>query len=168
MILGTLNSTPNSTFRVEFFSNTHPDTSGYGEGEQYLGFANVRRTPAATQASFSLQIWRFPPRTASRQPRPTRPGIHRNSPRPKVSSATDYVIGTSGSDTIVIDPGTLAGTLKATVNGVTQDNIEVSMVLGLGGNDTIIINASLNAGSRWMVGMAATATPSTWATCLGP
>ena len=40
-ITGTFNSTANSYFRIEFFSNTAADGSGYGEGQTYLGFANV-------------------------------------------------------------------------------------------------------------------------------
>ena len=54
-IQGTLNSTPNSTFRVEFFSNTTVDPSGYGEGEHYLGFANVT-TDASGNASFNITL----------------------------------------------------------------------------------------------------------------
>lgn len=41
VILGTLNSTANSYFRVEFFASTTADGSGNGEGERYLGFANI-------------------------------------------------------------------------------------------------------------------------------
>ena len=40
-ISGTLNSTANSYFRIEFFTNTSPDGTGYGEGQTYLGFVNV-------------------------------------------------------------------------------------------------------------------------------
>ena len=54
-IQGTLNSTPNSTFRVEFFSNTTVDPSGYGEGEHYLGFKNVT-TDANGNASFNVTL----------------------------------------------------------------------------------------------------------------
>jgi|GEM_PF-1201914 len=32
---------PAGDYRVEFFSNSSPDASGYGEGETYLGFANI-------------------------------------------------------------------------------------------------------------------------------
>ncbi|MCA9425308.1 MAG: right-handed parallel beta-helix repeat-containing protein, partial [Candidatus Omnitrophica bacterium] len=38
---GTLNSTPSTDFRIEFFSNTTPDLSGFGEGEEYLGSVDV-------------------------------------------------------------------------------------------------------------------------------
>jgi hypothetical protein len=40
-IEGTLNSTANTEFRLEFFSNTACDPSGYGEGETFLGSTNV-------------------------------------------------------------------------------------------------------------------------------
>ncbi|MBZ0295783.1 MAG: right-handed parallel beta-helix repeat-containing protein, partial [Anaerolineae bacterium] len=40
-LLGTLNSAANTQFRIEFFANNACDASGYGEGETYLGFAEV-------------------------------------------------------------------------------------------------------------------------------
>ena len=50
-IVGTLNSTPNTTFSVEFFSNTACDPSGYGEGETFIGSAPVATGPTG-DASF--------------------------------------------------------------------------------------------------------------------
>src|SRR5207253_954650 len=41
MIGGTLNSVPYNLFRIEFFTSTNVDPSGYGEGEQFLGFTTV-------------------------------------------------------------------------------------------------------------------------------
>jgi len=41
VITGTLNSTASTTFRLEFFSNTAADSTGFGEGQTYLGFATV-------------------------------------------------------------------------------------------------------------------------------
>ncbi len=38
---GTLNSTASTQFRIEFFASTAQDGTGYGEGQRYLGFANV-------------------------------------------------------------------------------------------------------------------------------
>ena len=43
-IQGTLNSTANTTFRIEFFSNTSCDPSGNGEGQNFLGFTSVTTT----------------------------------------------------------------------------------------------------------------------------
>src|SRR5262249_6333815 len=40
-VTGTLNSVPNTTFRIEFFANAAADPSGHGQGQTYLGFANV-------------------------------------------------------------------------------------------------------------------------------
>lgn len=40
-IFGTVNSTPGVTLRLEFFSSTARDPSGFGEGETYLGSVNV-------------------------------------------------------------------------------------------------------------------------------
>ncbi|HEX8494639.1 MAG TPA: DUF4394 domain-containing protein [Pyrinomonadaceae bacterium] len=40
-IAGSLNSLPNTTFRIEFFSNNACDPSGNGEGQTFLGFQNV-------------------------------------------------------------------------------------------------------------------------------
>ena len=40
-VVGSFHGAPNSTRRLEFFSNPVPDPSGYGEGQTYLGFTNV-------------------------------------------------------------------------------------------------------------------------------
>lgn len=49
---GSLNSTPSSTFRVEFFSSPTCDLPGVGSGERFLGFANVT-TDAGGIAAFN-------------------------------------------------------------------------------------------------------------------
>jgi titin len=50
-IQGTLNSTPNTTFTLEFFSNAAADPSGYGEGQTYIGSTTVT-TGADCNATF--------------------------------------------------------------------------------------------------------------------
>jgi len=52
-ISGTLNSTPNSPFALDFFHSVAPDPSGYGEGQQYLGSTSVT-TDASGNASFTF------------------------------------------------------------------------------------------------------------------
>ncbi len=52
-IEGTLNSTPNTEFRIEFFSTSACDPSGYGEGENFLGSTMVT-TGGGGNASFSV------------------------------------------------------------------------------------------------------------------
>lgn len=52
---GVLDSTANQNFRIEFFASTTGDSSGYGEGRRYLGYANVT-TDGSGHASFSVNI----------------------------------------------------------------------------------------------------------------
>ncbi|MCA9507913.1 MAG: right-handed parallel beta-helix repeat-containing protein [Myxococcales bacterium] len=54
IVKGTLSSTPSSAYRVEFFANTVADASGYGEGQNYIGFIDVT-TDALGEASFVFQ-----------------------------------------------------------------------------------------------------------------
>jgi len=53
--VGSLNSTANTTFRLEFFSNSTPDPSNNGEGQTYLGSQNVT-TDASGNGSFSFNF----------------------------------------------------------------------------------------------------------------
>ncbi|MGI8586113.1 MAG: S-layer homology domain-containing protein [Chloroflexia bacterium] len=52
-ITGTLNSTPNITYTLQFFSNAACDASGYGEGRTLLGSATVHTAGDCT-ASFHV------------------------------------------------------------------------------------------------------------------
>ena len=54
-INGTLNSTANKTFRIEFFANDAIDPTGYGEGQTFAGFTNVT-TNASGNISFSHSV----------------------------------------------------------------------------------------------------------------
>jgi len=53
VIQGSLNSTPNSTFAVQFFSNTNCNASGFGEGQQFIG-ATVVTTDASGVGNISF------------------------------------------------------------------------------------------------------------------
>jgi CSLREA domain-containing protein len=44
-ITGTLNSTPDTTFRIEFFASSAADPSGFGEGQTFLGSTSVTTDP---------------------------------------------------------------------------------------------------------------------------
>ncbi len=63
-ISGTLNSTASMPFRIEFFSNVAADPSGNGEGQTFLGFANVT-TDSACNASFGPLVFAVPPGQAN-------------------------------------------------------------------------------------------------------
>ncbi|HXK09782.1 MAG TPA: hypothetical protein VMT70_09075, partial [Vicinamibacteria bacterium] len=52
---GTLNSTANATFRVEFFASAAPDPSGFGEGQRFLAFTSVT-TNGAGNAAFNVAL----------------------------------------------------------------------------------------------------------------
>ena len=54
-IAGSLNSTANTTFRIEFFANASADDLGYGEGQRYLGYSDVL-TDASGNVSFVVQL----------------------------------------------------------------------------------------------------------------
>ena len=54
-ISGTLNSNATRTYRIEFFSNSVCDASGFGEGETFLGFTTTA-TDGSGNASFSVVL----------------------------------------------------------------------------------------------------------------
>lgn len=53
MMTGALNSVASTAFRLEFFSNTKANPSGFGEGETFLGFTNVT-TDASGNVSYNV------------------------------------------------------------------------------------------------------------------
>ena len=56
-IQGTLNSNPNDSFTIQFFSSPEADPSGYGEGKTYLGQTNVTVNAGGNAAfSFSANV----------------------------------------------------------------------------------------------------------------
>ena len=55
IIEGTLDSAPNVTFTIEFFSNGACDPSGFGEGEAFIGSATVT-TDRSCRASFAITL----------------------------------------------------------------------------------------------------------------
>jgi hypothetical protein len=54
-ITGSLASAPSTTFTVEFFADTVPNPSGYGEGERFLGSTTVT-TDAHGNAAFTFTV----------------------------------------------------------------------------------------------------------------
>jgi hypothetical protein len=58
-VKGTFNGKPNATFRLELFSNTAADPSGYGEGQKYLGYSTFT-TKSTGDASFTVLLSAIP------------------------------------------------------------------------------------------------------------
>ena len=54
-IIGTLNSIASTTYRLEFFSNSAIDPSGFGEGQTFIGSTNVT-TDGSGNASFNVVL----------------------------------------------------------------------------------------------------------------
>lgn len=79
-IQGTLDSTPNMTFTIEFFSNSACDPSGFGEGETLIGSATVT-TNGGCLASFAVTLpVAIPSGRFITATRPTRTATPRSSP----------------------------------------------------------------------------------------
>jgi len=55
-ITGSFNSLPNTQFRLEFFSSTSADGTGFGEGQKYLGFTNVTTNGSGDVPSFVFSV----------------------------------------------------------------------------------------------------------------
>lgn len=55
VIVGTLTSTSNTAYALDFYANSVCDPSGYGEGERYLGAANVS-TGNTGHANFTVTL----------------------------------------------------------------------------------------------------------------
>jgi uncharacterized repeat protein (TIGR01451 family) len=55
-IVGTLNSTQGTTFRIEFFSSATCDPSGNGEGQTFIGFTTVSTLPAICDAAINVTL----------------------------------------------------------------------------------------------------------------
>src|SRR5207248_4637203 len=54
-ITGMLQSTPNTTFVIEFFANEAPDPSGYGQGQTFIGNTSVT-TDSKGNRGFTVQL----------------------------------------------------------------------------------------------------------------
>jgi titin len=54
-IQGTLTAAPLTTYTLEFFANTTPDPSGFGQGERFIGFITVT-TDANGNATFAVEF----------------------------------------------------------------------------------------------------------------
>jgi hypothetical protein len=53
-VTGTLNSTSNATFCLDFFANSAPGTLGYGQGQRYLGSYTTCPTDSSGNVSFKV------------------------------------------------------------------------------------------------------------------
>ena len=73
IIEGSLNSTPSTQFRVEFFQSDNCDATQYGEGQAFLGFADLT-TDAGGDVTFSVTVTPTVPPGATVTATATNPG----------------------------------------------------------------------------------------------
>ncbi len=52
-LLVSLNSTPNTEFKIDFYANRECNPSGYGEGERYLRFTTATTDPGGNASPFA-------------------------------------------------------------------------------------------------------------------
>ena len=113
LIVGKLNSTPSTSFTVQFFSSTTADPSGLGQGQTYLGEATVQ-TGARRQRNVQRDREPSPPaaRLSSQPRRRTRTATPRNSrryspPRLVVTNTNDS--GRGSLRQAILNANTLTG-----------------------------------------------------------
>ena len=58
-IVGSINTGPDKTLRIEFFVSPAADSSGFGEGKRFLGFITVQTTALDTTPTFSVVLPSF-------------------------------------------------------------------------------------------------------------
>jgi hypothetical protein len=151
-VTGSLNGQADTTFRVEFFANPAPDTTGYGQGQTYLGFANVTTDdtgnvtfPASLAAANLAGQWLTA--TATDLPNATLGTTGGNTSQfsaavPILAAGETFAqflqaglpqrSTTANSLTIVAGPSTTPATVLAAMNGLSSVMQPVTIVLDLG------------------------------------
>jgi uncharacterized repeat protein (TIGR01451 family) len=126
VIQGSLNSTPNTTFTVQFFSNSSCNASGFGEGQQIIGTRTVTTDSKGDAGiSFNFGGTFTPPVTATA----TDPSGNTSefSACSTNAAALDLVVTLSAVPNPVMPGGTLTYTITAINKGTTiADNVTVA------------------------------------------
>lgn len=142
VVEGTLNSTPSTSFVLEFFSNGSCDTSGNGEGEDFIftrsimtnsnGDATFSYTPPSTMApGFFLTATATNDGTGDTSEfSACEEAVAGSPPKKMCRGQTADIVGTNASETINGTP------VNDVIVGLGGDDI----INGRGGNDTICGN----------------------------
>ncbi|MBD1927824.1 DUF4347 domain-containing protein [Trichocoleus sp. FACHB-90] len=129
-VTGTFNSNPNTTFRLEFFSNTALNASGNGEGKTFLGFTNVT-TDASGNGSFTANLatvasGNFITATATNS---------NNTSEFSTGVAVTTLVSINAIDATAAESGTNTGIYQITRTGTTGD---LTVNLAVDGSSTAI------------------------------
>jgi hypothetical protein len=190
-VSGTLNGQANTSFRIEFFSNTAPDPTGYGQGQTYLGFTNVT-TDSTGNASFLVTLPGATPAGQVLSATATNLAT-RDTSEFSLDITVRAASGTGAS--IVLSGGTNPGSVQASLNGTAlptfigsgplyvqdsttaPDTYTVSFgstlttpitVVG-NGNDTLTANGSTDPNtSNYIIKTSGNPSTISWASASGP
>jgi hypothetical protein len=158
-VAGTLNSTPSTTFRLEFFANTAEDPTGYGEGQRYLGYVSVT-TNIQGNADFqvtlpSVPVGQFLSATATDPGNNTsefsRDLVVSPSAPPTLGPIADQTVAVGKTLTLTLqgsDPAGLPLTYSARVDSLVY---LLKSTLGLYSNGNYYTNA-YHGGEQWVQG----------------
>jgi hypothetical protein len=102
-VSGTFNSTPNSTFTLDFYANSDIDPSGHGEGERWLGSVEV-----TTDGSGNVTFAETLAATSALGEWITATATNSDGSTSEFSSAFELddlaIYGTAGADTFTLSP----------------------------------------------------------------
>jgi hypothetical protein len=145
-VAGTLASAPNTTYVLDFYASAVRDPSGYGEGQQWLGFATVT-TDAAGNASFdgtlpgSSTAGQWITATAT-DPAGNTSEFSAALLASGLTAGELLVGGGLGNDVLEMT----AGSVHVRVNGVDLGSFSPTVrvrALGFEGNDTLLVSGNL-------------------------
>lgn len=157
VINGTLNSVPNSTFTIDFYSNSDLNPSGYAEGEYYLGFVVVT-TDGSGNASFSAAVGTLHgpaglvTATATDSANNTSEFSRVENKATLIADPCNptqtalVVVGSLDRDIIVLSSGTNAGDIVVTINGNASGTFHPTgriIAYGQDGDDDIQMAGSI-------------------------
>lgn len=150
-IIGSLDSTPSTTFTLQFFSNPSCDSSGNGEGKSYIGSTTVTMgidgNPTSFITSFpgAVPIGQFITATATNNS--TRDTSEFSACKPVTGDSPTLAEDVSASATAYDD-----GVLIKWQTGLEVDNLGFSIYRADGVGRMTLVNQQLVAGSAFLVG----------------
>jgi len=137
IVAGTLNSTPNNTFAIQFFTNNGLDTSGNGEGQTWLGATTVT-TDASGNANFTetFEIVISPAQFVTATATDSNNNTSEFSPGRTIASMRNRIIGTPEDDILIGTAGDDA-IFAREANDLVNGNLGDDLIAGGPDNDSL-------------------------------